>query len=82
LLPSKNPNFPRTPGLNSLGFISINNLMSVANTILIAPDKYTVAAGTLRSYEEVLKTALDNANNNLNFVQPSPCSMSFAPLPP
>jgi hypothetical protein len=82
LLASNNTKFQRTPALNSLGFISINNLMSAANTILIAPGNYTVAAGTLRSYEEVLKTALDNANNNLNFVQPSPCSMSFAPLPP
>jgi len=31
-----------------------------------------------RSYQEALKNALDAGNNNLNFVQTSPCAFSFA----
>ena len=32
------------------------------------------ATGADRSYAECLKTSFDNANNNLTFAQPSPCS--------
>ena len=62
---------------NSLGFISITDLMNAANTSLGA-NPTTVAAGAARSYQECLKNALDRANNNLNFVQPGPCAFSFA----
>jgi hypothetical protein len=68
-----------TPGLTTLGFISISDLMSAANQILLPPGNNTVSASTLRSYEECLKTTLDNGNNNLNFVQSSPCPFSFSP---
>ena len=62
----------------SIGFTTINNLMTLANTSL-GTDGYTVAAGATRTYQELLKNALDKANNNLNFVQATPCAFSFAP---
>ena len=61
---------------NALGFISINDLIAAANASL-GTDGYTVAAGPIRSYQECLKNALDKGNNNLNFVQATPCPFSF-----
>lgn len=56
---------------NASGFIGVNDLMNDANLELGAPGgNYTVAAGVQRSCEEYKKTALDQANNNLNFPQP------------
>jgi len=72
-----NPAFPPTTGLNALGFITVANLMTAANNILVPPGNLTVGASTLRSYEEALKTPLDSANNNLNFVQSAPCDFHF-----
>src|SRR5438874_11311977 len=70
-----NPSFPATTGLNALGFISINDLMAAANAYLGGPNGCpTIVAGIPRSYEEALKTALDSGNNNLNFVQSTPCT--------
>lgn len=63
-----------TPGANSLGFISITDLMAAANTSLGA-NPLTVSAGPVRTYQECLKTALDRANNNLNFVQTTACAL-------
>jgi hypothetical protein len=60
-------------GANAAGFISVNALMTLANTSL-GTDGYTVAAGATRDYQECLKTTLDKANNNLNFLQgPGAC---------
>jgi hypothetical protein len=73
-----NPTFPVTTGLNALGFIKVSDLMTAANNILLPPGNLTVGASTLRSYEEALKTALDNANNNLIFVQSEPCVHTFS----
>ena len=39
----------------------------------------TLSGNPYRSYQERLKNALDNANNNRSFVQPAPCPFSFAP---
>ena len=61
---------------NALGFVSINDLIAAANASL-GTDGYTVAAGPIRSYQECLKNALDKGNNNLNFVQATPCQFSF-----
>ena len=61
---------------NSLGFVSINDLIAAANASL-GTDGSTVAAGPIRSYQECLKNALDKGNNNLNFVQATPCPFSF-----
>lgn len=64
------------PGLNALGFISIGDLMTAAHLELGAHPS-TPAGDTFRSFQEALKAALDDANNNLNFVQANPCSFSF-----
>jgi len=68
---------PGTNSANGLGFAAVGAVMAEANTELglhpLAGD------GTAwRSYQEALKNALDNANNNRNFVQASACAYSFA----
>jgi len=68
------------PGLNPLGFISVNNLMTAANTEL-GLHGTTLAGSPFRTYQEALKNALDAGNNNLNFVQGAPCPFSFAVVP-
>ena len=73
-----NPAFPPTTGLTALGFITVQNLMTAANNILLPPGNITVGATITRSYEEALKTALDKANNNLIFVQSEPCVHTFS----
>jgi hypothetical protein len=65
--------FAPITGLNSLGFISINDLMTAANTEL-GLHGLTPSGNPYRAYQECLKTTLDNGNNNLNFVQSQPCS--------
>jgi len=67
------------PGSN--GFITINALMTAANTELCAHG-YTPSGSPFRAFQECLKTTLDQANNNINFVQGSPCPFSFAPIAP
>ena len=52
--------------------------MAEANVSLGANGN-TVAAGPVRTYQEALKNALDKANNNLTFVQATPCAFTFAP---
>jgi hypothetical protein len=65
-----------TPGVSSLGFISINDLMTAANASLCAHGS-TPSGDPNRAYQECLKSTLDDANNNKNFVQGSPCPFSF-----
>jgi hypothetical protein len=67
---------PGATSANSLGFASVNDLMNEAN-ISLGANGSTVSAGAVRTYQEALKNALDRANNNLNFVQGTPCSFSF-----
>lgn len=67
---------PGVNGANSLGFITINALMNEANSSL-GSNGYTVDSGTIRTYQEALKNALDNANNNKTFVQSTPCPFTF-----
>jgi hypothetical protein len=70
------------PGCGDMGmgnnFITISNLITKANDELCAHG-YTPAGDPNRALQECLKNALDNANNNKNFVQPTPCSYSFEP---
>jgi hypothetical protein len=67
---------PGATSANSNGFATVNNVMSEANTDLgIHPN--TKLTGATRTYQEALKTALDKANNNLNFAQSSPCAFTF-----
>ncbi len=63
-------------GLNSLGFISINDLMTAANQSLL-DHPLTQAGSPDRACQETLKNALNDANNNKSFVQSSPCPFSF-----
>ena len=57
------------------GYFTINDLMTDANMLLGSMGgNNTVVPSALRSCEEFLKNALDNANNNLNFVQSKPCN--------
>ena len=62
-------------GLNNQ-FITINNLMAAANTELGLHGS-TLSGSPYRAYQECLKNALDNANNNLNFTQSAPCDFGF-----
>jgi hypothetical protein len=63
-------------GGSPAGFISINDLMSAANQSL-AGHPLTQDGSPDRSCQEALKNALDDANNNKNFVQSSPCGFTF-----
>ena len=59
-------------------FISINDLISAAEAALAAdPDGQALSGDPNRDLQECLKNALDDANNNLNFVQSEPCDFSF-----
>jgi hypothetical protein len=66
-------NYAPILGLDSLGFISINDLMTAAASELCLHG-LTPSGNQFRAYQECLKTTLDNGNNNLNFVQSQPCS--------
>jgi hypothetical protein len=56
------------------GFISVNALMSDANSELCADsDGKALAGDPERACQEFKKNALDAANNNQNFVQSTPC---------
>jgi len=60
------------------GEISVNALITDANSLLGAfGGNLTVASGQARTCEEFDKTALDNANNNKNFVQATACKHTF-----
>jgi len=67
---------PGTNSANQFGYASVNAILAEANATLGANGSTT--SGPDRSYQEALKNALDAGNNNLNFVQPSPCAFSFA----
>ena len=81
---------PGTLSANAQGFATVNSVMSEANTALGVnnvdtskpadgiPDVLKILDGNLqRPYYQALKNALDNGNNNLNFVQSQPCLYTF-----
>jgi hypothetical protein len=68
---------PGATNANPLGFATVDSVMAEANNALADPNGNTTAAGATRTYQEALKNALDKANNNLNFVQSSPCKYTF-----
>jgi hypothetical protein len=68
---------PGALGVNANGFISVSALIAEADTEL-GLHGLTVSPSPFRPYQEALKNALDNANNNKNFAQSSPCAFSFA----
>jgi hypothetical protein len=58
---------------DGVGFISVNDLILAADAALLA-DNTTLAGDPNRATQEALKDALDDANNNLNFVQSTPAA--------
>ena len=71
-----------TPNIGSMGdgnFSLVWDLVMAANYSLYS-NGYTPAKHTSRSYQEILKNILNQANNNVNFVQAVPCSMQMAPV--
>ena len=68
---------PGVQGANALGFISVADLMDEANTEL-GVDGHTPAGDPERANQEAKKNALDKANNNMTFIQPTACTFSFA----
>jgi hypothetical protein len=67
---------PGTGSASPLGYATIGDLIAEANGLLAA-NPVTIASGPDRTAQEAVKTALDHANNNLNFVQAGPCFFSF-----
>lgn len=70
--------FIYAPGTNSAspaGFATVADIMAEANAEL-GLHSNTLSDSPYRSYQEALKNALDNANNNKNFVQAQPCGFS------
>jgi hypothetical protein len=59
---------PGVPSASPLGFTTVGALLTDARNAL---------GGTDRPLQEAIKTAIDRANNNLTFVQPTPCAFSF-----
>jgi hypothetical protein len=64
---------PGTTSANALGFATVGAIMTEANTEL-GLHGLVLSGSAFRAYQEALKNALDNANNNLNFLQPGPSS--------
>lgn len=74
---------PGTTSANANGFATVNAVMAETNTEL-GLHGLTTAGSPYRTYQEDLKNALDRANNNQTFVQPTPatCPTPVFPLPP
>ncbi|MEB3187651.1 MAG: hypothetical protein VKP72_09465 [bacterium] len=62
---------PGTLSANASGFASVQAVMAEAN-VALGVDGYTPSGDPRRAYQELLKTALDNASNNRTFVAPGP----------
>ncbi len=67
---------PGTNSANGLGFAKVSDLMSEANAELTL-HATALSGDAWRTYQEALKNALDKANNNQTFVQPTPCAFTF-----
>ena len=67
---------PGTGSANALGFATLSAVMTEANTEL-GLHPVTMSGSAFRALQEALKDALDDANNNLNFVQGTPCAFTF-----
>jgi hypothetical protein len=67
---------PGTNSANFLGFATVGDVMAEANTEL-GVHGLALSGAAWRSYQEALKNALDNANNNLNFVHGQPCQVNY-----
>ena len=68
------------PGGNP-NFISIDQLMAdSAGQLQLHPVTTAALDPTNRTIQECLKTALDDGNNNKNFVQSAPCDVNYSGL--
>ena len=67
---------PGTNSANGAGFATISDLISEANTEL-GLHGLVLDGSAFRAYQEALKDALDDGNNNLNFVQSGPEACPF-----
>ena len=65
-------------GNGTSGFAPLSWVMAEAVSELAAASS-TPAGTEHRAVQESIKTALDMANNNRTFVQPTPCAFTFAP---
>ncbi len=63
---------PGVAGADALGFVSVSAVLAAANAALGA-DGSTPSGDPNRAVQEALKNALDQANNNQNFLQTTPC---------
>jgi len=68
--------FGPVTGLNSVGFISVNDLMTAAAAETQA-HAVTDSSSPYRAFQEALNDSLDDANNNKTFVQSLPGPFSF-----
>lgn len=68
---------PGATSANPAGFATVSAVLGEANASLGA-NGLVLSGNPVRTYQEALKNALDNANNNLNFVQATPCAFSFS----
>jgi hypothetical protein len=67
---------PGTTSANGLGFATVGAVVAEAEAELCL-HATAFAGDPNRSYQEALKNALDKANNNMTFVQPTPCPFTF-----
>lgn len=65
-----------TAGLNSAGFISVNDLMTAAAGEIQA-HSLTTSGNPYRAVQQSLRDSLEDANNNKSFTQSSPCTFTF-----
>ncbi len=63
---------PGVTGANSAGFINVVTLINEASSQL-GLDGNAISGDSNRAYQELIKNALDQGNNNLNFVQAQAC---------
>ncbi len=68
-----------TTSANAGGFATVNAVIAEANAALALPYSSPFPGVSVRTYQEALKNALDNANNDRWFVQSAPCEFAFAP---
>lgn len=68
---------PGTNSADSLGFARLADVQAEAN-VELGLHGYVVVAGPTRTYQEALKNALDNSNNDKNFVQSTPATCPSA----
>jgi hypothetical protein len=68
---------PGTSSANAAGFATVAAIMTEANNELGLHGS-TLSGSLYRNYQQSLKNALDQANNNFNFVQAGPASCPFS----